>query len=128
MTIRQRDKRRMKVEERYIECLDRKVTFYIGKNAKDNFKVIDMGEPDDLWFHVKNETSCHVVALISHIPYLEKEEMKMIVKEGSLLCKENTFKVASLKNVAIDYTFLKNIKKTKIVGTVLTQNLKTIVC
>jgi len=118
----------MKVEEKYIECLDRNVVFYIGKNAKDNFKVIDMGEPDDLWFHVKGETSCHVIALISHIPDLEKEEMKIIIEEGSLLCKENTFKVASLKNVAIDYTFLKNIKKTKILGSVLTQNLKTFVC
>lgn len=128
MKIKQREKRTMKVEEKYIECLNRNVTFYIGKNAKDNFKVIDLGEQEDLWFHVKGETSCHVVALISHIPDLEKEEMKVIIEEGSLLCKENTFKVASLKNVAIDYTFLKNIKKTKIIGCVLTQNLKTFVC
>ena len=118
----------MKVEEKYIECLGRNVTFNIGKNAKDNFKVIDLGESEDLWFHVKGETSCHVVALISHIPDLEKEEMKVIIEEGALLCKENTFKVASLKNVAIDYTFLKNIKKTKIIGCVTTQNLKTFVC
>lgn len=128
MNKERKTKETMKVEEKYIECLDRNVVFYIGKNAKDNFKVIDMGEPDDLWFHVKGETSCHVIALISHIPDLEKEEMKIIIEEGSLLCKENTFKVASLKNVAIDYTFLKNIKKTKILGSVLTQNLKTFVC
>jgi hypothetical protein len=32
----------MKVEEIYIESINKTVTYYIGKNAKDNFKVIDI--------------------------------------------------------------------------------------
>ena len=81
----------MKIEEIYIESLDKTVTFYIGKNAKDNFKIIDMCEPDDLWFHLKKESSCHVVALIASIKDLEKKELQEIIKEGANLCKENTF-------------------------------------
>jgi len=118
----------MKIEEIYIEHLDKTVTFYIGKNAKDNFKIIDQCEPDDLWFHIKNESSCHVIALISSFKDLDKKELQEIIKEGSKLCKENTLKVASLKNIAVDYTFLKNVKKTKIIGSVTVQNIKTIVC
>ena len=118
----------MKVDEIYIESLDKTVTFYIGKNAKDNFNIIDMCEPDDLWFHIKNESSCHVIALIASVKELNKKELQEIIEEGAKLCKENTLKVASLKNVAIDYTFLKNVRKTKIVGSVLIQNVKTIIC
>ena len=118
----------MKVEEIYIKLLDKTVTFYIGKNAKDNFKIIDICEPDDLWFHIKNESSCHVIALIASIKEMGKKELQEIIKEGSKLCKENTLKVASLKNVAVDYTFLKNVKKTKIIGSVMVENIKTMVC
>ena len=118
----------MKVEEIYIESLDKTVTFYVGKNAKDNFKIIDMCEPHDLWFHIKNESSCHVIALIASIKDLEKKELKEIIEEGAKLCKENTLKVSALKNVAIDYTFLKNIQKTKTIGSVLVHNVKTIIC
>ena len=118
----------MKIEEIYIESLNKTVTFYIGKNAKDNFKIIDICEKDDLWFHIKNESSCHVIALIASIKELSKKELQEIIKEGANLCKENTLKVASLKNVAIDYTLLKNVKKTKIIGSVMVQNTKTIIC
>jgi hypothetical protein len=44
------------------------------------------------------------------------------------LCKNNTNKLTSLSNVAIIYTQIKNITKTKTPGCVLTQNTKTIVC
>ena len=117
----------MKVEEIYIVSLDKTVTFYIGKNAKDNFKIIDMCEPDDIWFHLKNEPSCHVIALIASIKDLEKKELQDIIEQGEKLCKENTLKVCGLKNVAIDYTFLKNIQKTKVIGSVIFQNVKTII-
>ena len=118
----------MKTEEVFIPSLNRKIDYYIGKNAKDNFKIIDMCEPEDLWFHVKNESSCHVIALIAAIFPIEKKELDEIIKEGAQLCKENTAKVADLKYVSIDYTLLKNIKKTKKLGCVMVENVKTIVC
>ena len=117
----------MKLEEIYFDSLERKITFYIGKNAKENFQIIDKGEPDDLWFHIKDISSCHVIACIASIQDLEKEELKEIIERGALLCKENTFKVASLHNVSIIYTYLKNVTKTKTIGCVLTKNTKTII-
>ena len=116
----------MKTENIFIPKLKDTVTFYIGKNAKDNFDVIDMGSEDDIWFHANNESSSHVVAIIPD--EIDKKELKSIVKIGAQLCKQNTSKLTSLKNVEIIYTQLKHVKKTSVIGCVLTTNTKTIIC
>ncbi len=117
---------KMKTETIFIQGLEREILFYIGKNQNENFKVIDMGLEDDLWFHAKDESSCHVVCEIPDD--IDKKELQYIIKTGALLCKNNTNKLKSLSNVAITYTQIKNITKTKTPGCVLTQNTKTIVC
>ena len=33
----------------------------IGKNAKENWDIIDMAEPDDIWFHLSYYPSCHLI-------------------------------------------------------------------
>jgi len=117
---------KMKTENVFIQSLKREIVFYIGKNQNENFKVIDMGSDDDLWFHAKDESSCHVVCEIPDD--IDKKELQYIIKTGAVLCKNNTNKLKSLSNVAITYTQIKNITKTKTPGCVLTQNTKTIVC
>lgn len=117
---------KMKTETIFIQGLEREILFYIGKNQNENFAVIDMGAEDDLWFHAKDESSCHVVCEIPDD--VDKKELQYIIKTGALLCKSNTNKLKSLSNVAITYTQIKNITKTKTPGCVLTQNTKTIVC
>jgi predicted ribosome quality control (RQC) complex YloA/Tae2 family protein len=117
----------MKIEKILIQGLDREITFIIGKNKIDNFAVIDMGSENDLWFHAKDITSCHVVCLLSDTD-IDKKDLRYIIKTGALLCKNNTNKLKSMKNVEIIYTQIKNITKTNVEGCVLTQNSKSIVC
>ena len=116
----------MKTEIIFIQGLEREILFHIGKNQNENFKVIDMGVDDDLWFHAKDESSCHVVGEIPED--IDKKELQYIIKAGALLCKNNTNKLKSLSNVAITYTQIKNITKTKTPGCVLTQNTKVVIC
>jgi predicted ribosome quality control (RQC) complex YloA/Tae2 family protein len=116
----------MKTENIFINALKREFTFYIGKNQNENFEVIDKGTSDDLWFHAKNISSCHVVCRITNI--LSKKESQYVVKVGALLCKNNTNKLKSMKNVEIIYTCIKNVTKTDIPGCVVTQNTKSIIC
>ena len=116
----------MKVENIFIEALNREITFNIGKKQSENFEIIDKASLDDLWFHAKNESSCHVVCQIPD--NLDKKDMRYIIKIGALLCKNNTNKLKSLKNVEIIYTKIKNITKTDVEGCVLTQNTKITVC
>jgi predicted ribosome quality control (RQC) complex YloA/Tae2 family protein len=116
----------MKTENVFIQALKREIVFYIGKNQNENFAVIDMGSDDDLWFHAKDESSCHVVCEIPDD--IDKKELRYIIKTGALLCKNNTNKLKSITNVEFVYTQIKNITKTKTPGCVLTQNTKTVVC
>lgn len=36
--------------------------YVIGRNAADNFKIIEEAEPLDLWLHLANQSSAHLVA------------------------------------------------------------------
>ena len=113
----------MKSEDIYIQGLNQEVTFYIGQNKNENFDVIDKGEPDDLWFHANDISSCHVVAIIPKD--LSKKDIKYIVKMGAFLCKKNTSKLNKQRAfVEIIYTQIKNIEKTNIPGCVTINNNK----
>ena len=116
----------MKTENIYIQGLNREIVFHIGKNQSENFPVIDKGKQNDLWFHAKEISSCHVVCEMPD--NLSKKEMQYVIKTGALLCNANTNKIKGIKNVEIIYTFIKNVTKTNVAGCVITTNTKTIIC
>lgn len=115
----------MKTEIILIQPLKREIAFYIGKSKADNFKVIDAGNDNDLWFHADNESSCHIVCEVPDD--VEKSDMRYIIKTGAVLCKNNTNKLKSQKNVKIIYTQIKNVTKTSVEGCVQTTNTKMII-
>ena len=112
----------MKTEIVFINALKREVTFYIGKNQNENFEVIDKGVDNDLWFHSADLSSCHVVCKVPD--NIDKKDLRYIITAGALLCKNNTNKLKSMKDVNILYTKIQNIIKTDIPGCVLTKNTK----
>jgi predicted ribosome quality control (RQC) complex YloA/Tae2 family protein len=115
----------MKTENIFIESLKREITYYIGKNQKENFEVIDKGTNNDLWFHAANESSCHVVC---EVPIdIDKSDMRYIIKIGALLCKSNTNKLKSQKDVEFIYTKIENVTKTEVEGCVQTKSVKSII-
>ena len=107
----------MKTVEVFIEKLNTKIQYKIGTNAEENFKLIDESKEDDLWFHVHNHPSCHVVANITQ--KYPRDELIYIIKQGACICKKNS-KFASTDKLTIIYSKIKDIKKTDIVGTVTT--------
>ena len=115
----------MKTENIFIEPLKREIVYYIGKNQKENFDVIDKGTDCDLWFHAANESSCHVVC---EVPTdIDKSDMRYIIKIGALLCKNNTNKLKSQKDVEFIYTKIENVTKTEVEGCVQTKSIKSII-
>jgi len=114
----------MIIEEIFINKLNVNIKYLIGKNANDNFNIIDLSSPNDLWFHVSDHPSCHIIASIDHLNF-SKKELIYIIKQGSLLCKKYS-KYNNHKNLEIIYTTIKNIKKTKILGTVISTYTKSI--
>ena len=117
----------MKTETIELPDLKFKINFLIGRNARDNFDVIDEGYEDDLWFHAKDVASCHVVCLLPNEVMLTEKEKKILIKKGAEFCKQYTSKLTNLYNVPFIYTEIKNVTKTKTPGLVLTANLKIII-
>ena len=94
----------------------------IGENKYENVEIIDKANLSDIWFHVKDESSCHVIL---------KNELKIrevplqVVKRCAYLCKINS-KAKKLKLCEISYTYISNISKTDIIGQVIVTNHKKI--
>lgn len=114
----------MKTDVVYLKNINRDIVYLIGTSAQDNFDVIDVSQPDDMWFHVKDLPSCHVVAKIPD-DICDRKEILAIVKRGAILCKQHS-KYASVQNLEIIYTRIKNVEKTSIPGSVNTIDTKLV--
>jgi predicted ribosome quality control (RQC) complex YloA/Tae2 family protein len=115
----------MKIYSTYIPKMKSFVEFKIGMNAEENFKIIDESSPNDIWFHINNRPSEHVVARIPE--NITKKGLSSIIKQGCNICKHHS-KYSSEKNVEVIYTKIENITKTIIIGTVEVKNEKLSIC
>ena len=115
----------MKTELRHIPALNCEIQYLVGTDAQDNFDIIDTSDPTDMWFHLSGHSSCHVIAKMPQDIALDKKQKLQIIKQGALICKQNS-KRKSEQNVDIIYTAVSNITKTKIIGQVETTNVKHI--
>lgn len=86
----------------------------IGQNSADNDILVAEAEQTDLWFHLNNLPSCHVVLKCDKNHPVDK---RMINYSASLV-KENT-KFKSLNKVTVIYTEIRNIKRTSQPGKVI---------
>ena len=59
-------------------------------------------------------SSAHVVAVVPE--GLPRKGLKYIVKQGALLCKQHTAKVAKQRDVIIMFTRAGNVRKTETPG------------
>ena len=85
----EKGKKKMKTENVYFSNINMNIEFHIGKSAQDNVDIIDIAHPNDIWFHVKNDSSCHVVAILPE--KVNKKELHTIVKKGALKYEESCF-------------------------------------
>lgn len=105
-----------KTEVKYIQGLNQEITFHVGKSAAGNFDIIDNANENDLWFHINNESSAHVIADVPDS--VDRKNLKYIAKHGAIMCKQNSRFKKSKTPVDIIYTKIKNVEKTKILGKV----------
>ena len=99
-----------------IETIEENSTIFtikIGRNAIENWKLIDSASPDDVWFHL-NLASPHVV--ISR-PEPSIIIPKTLIYKCGILCKKYS-SYRKETNINVIYTQIKNITKGKEVGSV----------
>ncbi len=113
----------MKKEYVIVSGISTPLEYWIGCNAQDNFDMIDEAKQTDVWFHVNNEPSGHVIACIPNDIKLDKKQLKKIIIQGCVICKKYS-KHKSSKNLEIVYTHVNNLVKTKQIGKVLLRESK----
>jgi predicted ribosome quality control (RQC) complex YloA/Tae2 family protein len=64
-----------------------KYIIMIGRNKKDNFEIIDNSVDTDIWFHIYEEPSCHVI--LKNTDKM-REIPKQVMKRCAYLCKINS--------------------------------------
>lgn len=97
---------------------DIKYTIQVGSNAKENWTLIDNSHPDDLWFHLDDYASAHVVISQDINSQEEIFYPNQIIGLAANYCKSNSKNGKNLHKVKIVYTEIKNLKKGKEVGSV----------
>ena len=115
----------MKTILRYIAALGDDIEYIIGKNSRDNFTIIDNSSDNDIWFHINNEPSGHVIASMPDDITFSKKQLRQIITQGALVCKEHS-KYKSQRNLEVIYAYVKNVEKTDIIGRVSIVNSKII--
>jgi len=116
----------MRTITKYIDAIKANIEFRVGQNAHENFDIIDQSKPDDIWFHISQASSCHVIATIPSEKKYDKTQLKKIAIQGAVLCKQNS-KYKSESKVSVMYTKIQNVMKTDTVGAVIVDTYKTIV-
>jgi len=111
----------MKIERIFFPIIQIEIEFLIGTSKEENDKVLDLGNPGDIWFHARNPySSCHVIAILSKvdISLISRKEKRKILKKGAEFVKRNTTKLCSEKSVEMIYCDIQHVKKTEYVGCV----------
>ncbi len=94
-------------------------TIEVGQNAKENWDLIDNSDPNDLWFHLDEYPSAHVVLSQNILfSYEIPEYPNQIIAIASDYCKSYSKHAKNLSKVKIVYTQIKNLSKAKEIGSV----------
>ena len=90
----------------------------IGQNAKENHEIIKDANPTDIWFHVSDYPSAHIILQ-------PKTKDPKIIYQAAIQAKKNS-KTSKFTNVQVIYTSISNVIPTKKEGEVTFKNLKQI--
>ena len=107
------------------------VTIYVGQSKEENWSLIDKSKQNDIWFHLADHPSCHVVINLAEHKNKDKDKKnREIISNKTIyyvasLCKEHS-KLKKIKKITVIYTEIKYIKKGKEIGSVYTKKTKRI--
>lgn len=86
-------------------------TIIIGKNAKDNWNILDFADDEDIWLHLDDLPSPYIIIKTNPLYKLTKKNLKL----AGRLCRSNS-KFKNDKNLNVCYIKVKYVKKGKYGG------------
>jgi len=105
----------MKIEIFTHETKEYKIS--IGKNKEENWQLIDAASPADIWFHIEDQPSCHVILNNSDKVKL-RDLPRQVLKRCAYLCKINSA-AKTMPKCNVIYAPISEVEKTQIVGQVV---------
>ena len=97
-------------------------TIRIGQNKNENWKLLDISEPDNIWFHLADAPSPYVVLAtnkdICEIP-------KNVLYRCAILCKTRSSSKKE-NNSLINYTYIRNVHKGTHTGEAIIEKNKVL--
>ncbi len=112
------------------------VTYLVGENALDNHCIIDLADKKDMWVHLKNIPSCHVIVRVPSSEECEdhvstgnkrwyRDILRKATRQGGILCKQyskNSLRSAGLSKSKVDVIAYSvgNVEKSAVPGQVFT--------
>jgi predicted ribosome quality control (RQC) complex YloA/Tae2 family protein len=93
--------------------------YVIGKDAKDNTRIIESSFEYDVWFHVKDQPSPHLIYRNPQMHSLDTLRQTGILYQMAIQLKKHS-KCSKENNVVFIYCYIKNLKTTSTPGLVKT--------
>jgi len=101
-----------------------KYQIFIGRNKEENWKIIDDSSHTDIWFHLNDFPSPHIILKNNNNLYDISDE---VIKQCSLLCKQySKYKNMPCNYLKVIYTPISNITKGKDIGSVTYKSIKNL--
>ena len=91
-------------------CAD-SFTINIGKNAKENWNLLEEANKKDIWLHLNDNASPYVIIEYDNNYKLKRKDLKL----AGRLCKAHS-KERNTKNVEVCYLEVQYVKKGKSLG------------
>lgn len=115
-------KERKEKLDKYEDSTGKIYDILIGVSDQNNWDIITNASQNDLWFHVDDQPSCHVIIKTNN----EKKIEKRVIMHAALMCKMNS-KAKHQKNTKIIYTHIKNVTKGDTLGSVITSKTSVVI-
>lgn len=90
------------------------IPFTIGQCALDHFPMMDQSKSNDIWFHLQDVPSCHIIASVPD--QMTHTLKKAIIQHGIRLSKEHS---KHKTKVRVIHAQIHQLAKTDKEGTVL---------
>ena len=105
------------------QVINQDTIYWIGRNAQDNWDIINESEQNWLWIHLDKFPSGHVIIKEKIEKNTESNYPNQIISIAADYCK-NQSKSKNNKKLKIVFTEVLNIKKGKEVGSVIVSKPK----
>ena len=93
--------------------------YIIGRNARENTLLCQRGEPQDIWFHLEGVPSAHMIFRNPFKLTLKHFKKENIIYRLAQILKKHHQKYRHVRDIVVNYTFLKNVETTEIDGAVI---------